>query len=272
MFPALLVGQTAWYSTRCKLIWKLRSAKVKRVDPLSGKVTWSRRLYFQLQVPVRRTFDTEFGLLDMPGTMIKTPTKMDGHVTSGKKKPVSGDSGTLAQEIMSGYGPTLEKLGMLPTPNTRDRGKRSQQGMESRKEKRGYLDLSDLIRATMLPTELAAAKSGVTKTKTKKEGAADLQTYIHQAATAMQRSMVSTPTAQDGKNSTLPRSQANKKDGIISGLLQMDSTIGDHFHLNPLFVAEMMGFPLSWTLMPFLDPERVAIGSSGQQPGGEGKV
>ena len=52
--------------------------------------------------------------------LLKTPTVMDGHVTSGKKKAVSGDSGTLAQEIMSGYKPTIEKLGMLPTPNARD--------------------------------------------------------------------------------------------------------------------------------------------------------
>jgi hypothetical protein len=41
---------------------------------------------------------------------------MDGQATSGKKNPVSGDSGTLAQEIMSEYAPTMRKLGMLPTP------------------------------------------------------------------------------------------------------------------------------------------------------------
>lgn len=45
---------------------------------------------------------------------------MDGEVSSGKKNPKSGDSGTLAQEIMSGYRPTMEKLGLLPTPAAAD--------------------------------------------------------------------------------------------------------------------------------------------------------
>jgi len=60
------------------------------------------------------TEGTEFGLL------LKTPTVMDGEVTSGKKNPISGNSGTLAQEIMSEFNPTMMKLGMLPTPNAFD--------------------------------------------------------------------------------------------------------------------------------------------------------
>jgi hypothetical protein len=69
-------------------------------------------MYFQLQVSTLPTKDTEYGLL------LKTPTKMDGEVSSGKKNPVSGNSGTLAQEIMSGYEPTMKKLGLLLTPTT----------------------------------------------------------------------------------------------------------------------------------------------------------
>jgi len=77
--------------------------------------TPSNRLLFQL-VPqaMRPTEGTEFGLL------LKTPTVMDGEVTSGKKNPTSGNSGTLAQEIMSQYKPTMLKIGMLPTPAARD--------------------------------------------------------------------------------------------------------------------------------------------------------
>jgi hypothetical protein len=58
---------------------------------------------------------TNIGTMARSG-LLKTPTKMDGEVTSGKKNPKSGNSGTLAQEIMSGYPPTMEKLGLLPTP------------------------------------------------------------------------------------------------------------------------------------------------------------
>jgi hypothetical protein len=144
MFAGFLVGTGEWYSTRCRLTWKIVGTK-------------SSRLYFQLVPKMLPTEGTEFGLwptvtsvqrdhperveklkatgattmmsrkagenrpnsvLDMAmfTGLLKTPTKMDGEVTSGKKNPKSGNSGTLAQELMSGYPPTMEKLGLLPTP------------------------------------------------------------------------------------------------------------------------------------------------------------
>ena len=101
-FSELLIGTGDWYSTRCRLIWKVKGTKYNRI-------------YFQLFPLAHLTEETEFGLW-----LLKTPTKFDGEVTSGKKNPKSGDSGTLAQEIMSNYPPTMEKLGMLPTPNAFD--------------------------------------------------------------------------------------------------------------------------------------------------------
>ena len=84
------------------------------------------------------------------GTLLKTPSAFDATVTSPKKNPVSGDSGSLAQEIMCGYAARRGLPGMA---------------------------ISD-----------------------------EYQT-------------------------------------------------GTTFQLNPLFVAEMMGFPVSWTLLPFLKDE-----------------
>jgi hypothetical protein len=101
-FSALLIGMEGWYSKRCKLTWKLKGTKYNR-------------MYFQLRPLTLHTEGIGFGLL-----LLKTPTKMDGEVSSGKANPVSGNSGTLAQEIMSGYAPTMIKLGMLPTPSARD--------------------------------------------------------------------------------------------------------------------------------------------------------
>lgn len=49
-FSDLLIGRTDWYSTRCRLIWKLKGTKYKR-------------LYFQLAPQTLRTDVTEFGLL-----------------------------------------------------------------------------------------------------------------------------------------------------------------------------------------------------------------
>jgi hypothetical protein len=90
-------------------------------------------MYFQLYPSMRHTGETECGLL-----LLKTPTRMDGEVSSGKSNPVSGNSGTLAQEIMSGYEPTMKKLGMLPTPRQSEwkgvgpLGSKSQKHMEDK--------------------------------------------------------------------------------------------------------------------------------------------
>jgi hypothetical protein len=196
MLAASLVGMEGWYSTRCRLIWKLKGTKYGR-------------LYFQLAPSTLHTDATEFGLLLTPRAttieetqeqfaqrmnkhkkkdrkngfpnlqaqvigLLKTPTKMDGEVSSGKANPVSGNSGTLAQEIMSGYAPTMEKIGLLPTP-----------------------------------------------------------------------------AAQDGKNATLPQSQAFRD--TVPGAVMRNQTFqtGEDSQLNPRFVAEMMGFPVDWLELPF---------------------
>ena len=42
----------------------------------------------------------------------------------------------------------------------------------------------------------------------------------------------------------------------MNGILgPIDTKIdGRTFHLNPLYVADMMGFPSMWTTLPFLSP------------------
>lgn len=44
--------------------------------------------------------------------------------------------------------------------------------------------------------------------------------------------------------------------GNLSAMMEgyPSQTIGRTSQLNPLFVAEMMGFPLMWTVLPFLSP------------------
>src|SRR4051812_38909347 len=53
MFSACLVGIGGWYSTKCKLIWKLRGSS-------------RSRMYFQLAVSTLHTKEIEFGLLPTP--------------------------------------------------------------------------------------------------------------------------------------------------------------------------------------------------------------
>ncbi len=176
-FLGLLIGQEGWFSSRCALTWKVKGTKYNR-------------LYCQLQVSTLRTGEIGFGLLptcranestesmetimdrrERTGNgmmnltalaqsgLLKTPTKMDGEVTSGKKNPVSGDSGTLAQEIMSGYEPTMQKLGLMATPeaNNFKCGHRSETARIQRKKEQGWtIGLNDQATLGMLPTPLAS--------------------------------------------------------------------------------------------------------------------
>ena len=170
-FSALLIGMEDWSSKRCKLIWRLRGTKYKR-------------LFFLLQVSELHTKDNEFG-----SWLLKTPTKMDGEVTSGKKYPKSGNSGTLAQEIMSNYKPTMKKLGMLPTPNAFDWN--TAQKVEKYEKRK--------------------------------------------------------------------KMQAEKGVNLHYSLRQMAMDVnpnGTTSQLSPQFVLEMMGFPIDWTELPFLNGEK----------------
>lgn len=63
--------------------------------------------------------------------------------------------------------------------------------------------------------------------------------------------MLPTPAAQDGKNSTLPPSQSDRDTLPGCVVKNCQPTDGQASQLNPLFVTEMMGFPLDWLVSPF---------------------
>ena len=59
--------------------------------------------------------------------------------------------------------------------------------------------------------------------------------------------LLSTPTVNDSRNSTLPPSLRGR-DSLPGQMLRDDSIpTGAATYLNPSFVEEMMGFPLNWT-------------------------
>lgn len=68
--------------------------------------------------------------------------------------------------------------------------------------------------------------------------------------------MLPTPTVNDATNSNLPPSQVKRKSGLPKIAMQSDEyRTGTISQLNPLFVGEMMGFPVDWTVLPFLNGE-----------------
>lgn len=65
--------------------------------------------------------------------------------------------------------------------------------------------------------------------------------------------LLPTPTARDWKGaSTLENLQKKGKKPHQGSLPDFFALTGKSFQLNPLFVAEMMGFPPDWTVLPFL--------------------
>jgi hypothetical protein len=116
-----------WYSNRCALTWKVKGTKFSR-------------LLFQLQVKTHHIEGTDAGLwLSTPRAqevprsekfakgrtmspseyvkvmLLKTPCSADAYTENlSKKEQKFGNSGTLAQEVQTGF---IYQRGMLPTPD-----------------------------------------------------------------------------------------------------------------------------------------------------------
>lgn len=76
--------------------------------------------------------------------------------------------------------------------------------------------------------------------------------------------LLPTPTARDWKGAASPESL--EKRGRIpekNSLPDFFARTGKSFQLNPLFVAEMMGFPPDWTVSPFLGEDRHPLKDTG---------
>ena len=233
MFVASLVGMEAWYSTRCRLIWKM-------------KVTKYGRLYFQLAPSTLPIDVTGFGLL---------PTVQ----TQGLK--VSDANGKTQ----------FVNLLMLPTPNTMDAlppksDKAHEREMTiNRPGRRQCANIRDVVvrQPHLIPTQ----NKGLLPTPTVMDtNCGDLEKIDQRRAKAKQtskngngfgvtlgelanRELLPTPAAQDAKNNTLPLSQA-LRDSVPGAVMRQFQT-GTTSQLNPLFVGEMMGFPVDWLELPF---------------------
>jgi hypothetical protein len=204
MFVDSLVGRTDWSSKRCMLTWKVKDTK-------------SKRLYFQLSASMPHTKGIESTLL------LKTPAAMDAYSENlSKKEQVFGNSGTLAQEVATGF---IYKRGIIPTPIAGDwKGQLRSDGTANM--------LSGKATLGLLPTPNSYDWNTATKP----------ETY-------------------------LARSQRHKENNVNLQMTLRQMTmfvpnkvdhpkLGTGSQLNPHFVAEMMGFPLNWTDLPFLSGEK----------------
>jgi hypothetical protein len=154
--------------------------------------------------------------------MLKTPCAADSYSENlSKKEQKFGNSGTLAQEVQSGF---IEKRGiMLPTPVASDATAGA------------IIGKNDTFRETSTGMPRKVNQNGT-------DGSVGL-------ARLGKLGLLPTPTAADhpGKNTGKMNQDSIPKRIRDSG--------GQTSQLNPLFVEEMMGFPENWTLLPFLNGE-----------------
>lgn len=210
----------------------------------------------------------------MQDMMLKTPTAMDAEIGSPKREPKSGDSGCLAQELVGGYARILptpnaaeaekytktynpdSQMGrsltamavndLLPTPLAKDEngGVRTLKG--ERKKRPGLLNISDMASLNLLPTPLAVSVRHHRRVSELRM-AGDV-TFCSRAVGETRPNGLKKRTVKGQKRMSAEDFEAMFPEGGGSP----GSKDGRASQLNPLFVGEMMGYPLEWLTSPFL--------------------
>lgn len=128
------------------------------------------------------------------------------------------------------------EFGLLPTVQTQGLKRCNSQGK------------TEFIPLELLPTPTAIDAGTGRINKSLSPNAKERPTI----AMAAKMGLLPTPTASDKNTGTTK----DRKDGI-SRMSNLNHNIahlyGKTSQLNPRFVAEMMGFPVDWTVLPFLN-------------------
>ena len=233
-FAALLIGQGDWYSTRCRLIWKLKGTK-------------SSRLWFQIAPSMLPIEEIGSGLLptvltqgmkecvnrkSVPINYALLPTPVSSDATTGA---IIGKNDTY-RETSTGMPRKINQNGtdgsvglgrlvkLLKTPSAADAYTENMSKMEDgriqRKLEKGWtIDLNDMAAMKLLPTPQA----------TDSKGGATAESYEARG--------------RDESNDLRTWAAFQERTGKTS-------------QLNPRFVMEMMGFPPDWTELPFLNGDK----------------
>ena len=195
------------------------------VKTLNEKDIPSNRCLFRLVPSERPTEETGCGLLPTVQTQGLKMCDGNGKTQFYPMELLPTPNAREADKYTKKYNPksqmgtaltAMAMNGMLPTPTSRSykNGSKPEDGRTKRKMKQGWtMELNDLAACGMLPT----------------------------------------PTTNDYKGvSTLEALEKRKRNPATNSLADRFSQTGKTSQLNPLFVEEMMGFPLMWTTLPFL--------------------
>lgn len=246
---ALILNQRDIQSSRCLFRLVLSAHHIEGIESSSLLITPTAVMTCENPDNMRARAErkgyqngTKFGSLESQvmydpkvGSLLKTPCAMDACADKRKSKSVSGTSGTLAQEIASGY---VRKRGlMLPTPLA--------------------VEVNHSRRVKDLKAKGAESFHSRLNGESRPNSIMDFLDF---------HELLPTPTAIEGEkytNTYNPNSQMGKSLSAMagSGMLSIlgaermaldQETDGKPFRLSPLFTEEMMGFPFLWTALPFI--------------------
>jgi hypothetical protein len=232
MLKVLLTSKTVWYSDRCKTIWK-------------KKVSKSNVLLFQLQASVLGIKEKEFGLWATPNTMDTLPPRSEKAVIRQMTTARKGSTkpSNLREQV---HPETMKMYGwMYPTPTQDSASERT------KKYKQGGTPLPLAVK--MYPTPSASCQMdvvappetvkqnskgwSVTRVGTGTKFGAKLNDVVNK--------IYNTPTTNDAKNLTFPKSQTDRSSLIGNMIKEGMPKLGGK--LNPTFVEFLMGYPMDWT-------------------------
>lgn len=243
----MLLESPVWYNQVVRLRWKVKPLCLKRltrkrylnknlslkpsVETLSTKDIPSSRLLFRLVPSVPHIDGIASGLLPTVQTqglkICNSEGKRGGQVVEGNR--IVRKTGNVFSAKLS----DLAKSGLLPTPVASDATTGA------------IIGQNDLFVTTRNGTPRKINQNG-------QNGSIGLARIVQ---------MLPTPTASDYKPGYAPGAMVGSDGKPRTDMLRnIPSILGEHCsqrpgktsQLNPLFVEEMMGFPLMWCVLPFL--------------------
>ena len=279
-----LLESRRWWSPAKSLRWDAQTIFSKRITYIEKKADShstksvqtskpkdipSNRLLFQLAVSERPTEGIESGLLQEEyQQLLLTPTAVMITEDPKKFKERAKKNGYRNGTTYGSLASQVMFSDILPTPNAMDIPHKDMEINERgrRNPKKGKTDhslgLEDMAVTKLLPTPCSIEATKYTKT-------INPNSQMGQGITALAvNGLLPTPTAMEIKHSNRVKGLKEKgakgmysrKNGALrpNGLtdfLDFNNQVGGGTsQLNPLFVEEMMGFPLMWTALPFLSP------------------
>lgn len=210
--------------------------------------------------------------------LLPTPVVMDsGATTSLDKLDARRAKAKETSSAGNGFGETLGELAqrmMLPTPQCFDATAGMLKGKEYSGQTAHAEKLEQAIHRKMLPTPDATLGTGgklTSLTSVSDTGmTADGKKRQISLPDAIRRAMLPTPRASEWKG-VGPLGSKSQEDMLESGYLGavIQEQTGQSGRLSPLFVASMMGLPIEYLLLPFMETSasEVSSGPSDTQDG-----